>query len=39
MHLGPLAHLLMATDIYHGIDIWNPKGVSPKRHNRRGFAA
>ncbi|KXG50912.1 Esterase, SGNH hydrolase-type [Penicillium griseofulvum] len=39
MHLGPFAQRLMATDIYHGIEIWNPKGVSPKRHNRRGFAA
>lgn len=30
----------MAADIYHGIDILlNSKGVSGKRHNRRGFAA
>lgn len=40
MHLGASAHRLMAADIYHGIDILlNPKGVSGKRHNRRGFAA
>jgi hypothetical protein len=41
MHLGPFAHRLMATEIYHGIDILlNPKEVgSVRRHTRRGFAA
>ena len=41
MHLGPLAHRLMATEIYHGIEILlNPKEVgSVRRHTRRGFAA
>lgn len=41
MRLGPLAHRLMATEIYHGIDILlNPKEVgSVRRHTRRGFAA